>query len=175
MARSADGGRWVDLSEETRSTNFHAYIGSIAEARYVMRKVTRILDETARTHGLEPLQHQALVQIYGTASGSVAIHELASRLDIVPAFASRLVKQLEERSLIERALLAADKRVTLITIAESGVALLRKVDEEVHHQMAYFQRGLDERQRVAALAIFAFYVGEPTESAIARAIRGAAG
>jgi DNA-binding MarR family transcriptional regulator len=164
---------WVDISGDTRENDFRAYIGQISEARYVTRKVVRLLDENARAHGLEPLQHQGLLQVCGTDSGRIAIHELAARLDIVPAFASRLVKQLTERGLVERTPSPDDRRVQLVGVSDAGVALLREIDRDVHLHMAQFQRSLNARQRAAALAIFAFYVGEPTDTAVARAIMAA--
>ncbi|WGW11687.1 MarR family transcriptional regulator [Saxibacter everestensis] len=172
-AMSADApATSVDLGQDVRQQDFGSYLTRVAEARYVMRKVLRILNESSKAHGLDALEHQALVQIAGTPSGAVAIHALADRLDIVPAFGSRIVKQLESKSLIERSSLEADKRVTLTSVTEKGLELLRQIDESVHYQMAYFQRGLNPRDRASALAIFAFYVGEPTDSVVAEAIRG---
>lgn len=157
---------WIGLSHDSRADDFHQYAVRIAEARFAVRKVTRILDESARTHGLEPLQHQALLQIFGTNSGAVAVHELASRLDVVPAFASRLVKQLDMQGLIARESLASDKRVALLNVTNRGIELLQKIEVEVHHHMSYFQRGLSSEQHLATLSIFALFIGEPmTEAA----------
>lgn len=161
----------IDLGEDTRQRDFHSYVTRVAQARFVMRKVLRILDDSAKKLGLDALEHQALLQISGTPTGAIAIHRLAERLDIVPAFASRLVKQLESKGLIERANLEADKRVTLTNVSEAGIQLLREIDDEVHYRMAYFQHGIQPRARAAAMAIFAFYVGEDPESDVAKAIR----
>lgn len=161
----------VDLGEDTRQHDFLSYMRRVAQARFVMRRVLRILDESAKSHGLDGLEHQALLQIAGTPTGSLAIHTLADRLDIVPAFASRLVKQLVSKGLIERSSLPADKRVTLTNVSAEGIELLRKIDSDVHYQMAHFQRGIETHDRTAALAIFAFYVGEPTDSLVGQAIR----
>jgi DNA-binding MarR family transcriptional regulator len=165
----------VDLGEDTRQHDFLSYVTRVAQARFVMRKVLRILDDTAKSHGLDGLEHQALLQIAGTPGGSLAIHKLADRLDIVPAFASRLVKQLESKGLIDRSNLPADKRVTLTSISDAGIRELRAIDSDVHHHMAYFQRGIEPRDRAAAMAIFAFYVGESTDSEVGLAIRHALG
>lgn len=165
----------VDLGQETRKGDFRSYVMRVAQARYVMRKVLRILDESAKAHGLDALEHQALLQISGMPSGSLPIHALADRLDIVPAFASRLVKQLELKGLIERSNMEADKRVTLTSVNAKGTELLREIDENVHYQVAHFQRSIEPRDRISALAIFAFYVGEPTDSDVAKAIRGTLG
>jgi DNA-binding MarR family transcriptional regulator len=161
----------VDLGEDTRQRDFLEYLQRVAQARFVMRKALRILDESAKSHGLDGMEHQALLQIAGTPSGALAIHKLADRLDIVPAFASRLVKQLESKELIRRSRPEEDRRVILTSISPKGMDVLRKIDSDIHYEIAHFQRGIDRHDRAAALAIFGFYVGEPVDSAVAKAIR----
>ena len=167
-------GSWVDLGQTTRDDDFEAYVQRISEARFVLRRVSRILDEAARHEGLDPLQHQALIQISGVQDGATPIRQLAERLDVVPAHASRLVKQLDQLGLVQRADSAEDRRVSLVSASDAGVEKLRAIDREVHHQMAYFQHGLNATQRVRAMAIFAFYVGEPGDSPVGLALRSAA-
>ncbi len=161
----------VDLGEDTRQHDFLAYVQRVAQARFVVRKVLRILDDSAKEFGLDSLEHQALLQIAGTPSGSLAIHRLADRLDIVPPFASRLVKQLESKGLIVRSRRHEDRRVILTSISPKGIELLAEIDREVHYGIAHFQRRIKSQERAAALAIFGFYVGEPPDSPVARAIR----
>lgn len=161
----------ADLGEETRQRDFAEYMARVAQARFVMRKVLRILTDAAKQHELDGMEHQALVQIAGTPDSPIPIHLLADRLDIVPAFASRLVKQLEGRGLIERSSDATDRRVTLTSVSAAGLALLQRIDDDVHYQMAHFQRSLQPHDRAAAMAIFAFYVGENPDSDVAVAIR----
>ena len=62
----------------------HAYFESVAEARYVLRKVFRIVEEQAKSADLDPLAHQALIQIYGSPRMELRVNELADRLDIAP-------------------------------------------------------------------------------------------
>lgn len=161
----------IDLGEDTRQHDFRSYLTRAAQARFVIRKVLRILGDSAKSHGLDGLEHQALLQIAGTPGGSIPIHRLADKLDIVPAFASRLVKQLESKALIERSNLKEDKRVTLTQVTAAGVELLSRIDDDVHYEMAHFQRSLQPQDRAATMAIFAFYVGEEPDSEVGLAIR----
>jgi DNA-binding MarR family transcriptional regulator len=149
--------------ERPQGVEFIDYMTQVAEARYVMRKVLRILDECARQYGLEALEHQALLQIAGTPGRPMPIHKLAARLDIVPAFGSRLVKQLEAKGLISRSDLKDDKRVTLTAATEKGVQLLEQISDKIHYEIAHFQRRLTAQERASAMAIFAFYLGHPIE------------
>lgn len=138
---------------------FQHYFHGIAEARHVVRKVFRIVDEQARQAGLEPLEHQALIQIFGSPESHLRVNEVAERLDIAAAFASRLLRSLEKRGLVDRSASEHDRRITLVEVTPEGRQKLATIDEQVHVHVEYFQRQLDESARMAALGIFAFYLG----------------
>ena len=72
----------------------HPYFFGVAQARYLLRKVFRLVEEQARCAGIDPLEHQALIQIYGSETGALKVREVAERLDITPAFASSLIQTL---------------------------------------------------------------------------------
>src|SRR5258708_11589010 len=72
----------------------HPYFHGVAQARYVLRKVFRLVEEEAKRAGIDPLTHQALIQIYGSETGALRVKEVAARLASTPAFASRLGKYL---------------------------------------------------------------------------------
>jgi DNA-binding MarR family transcriptional regulator len=163
--------RWADVHDEQREHDFEAYACNIAEARYVMRRVTRIVNEQAKAHNLEPLLHQALLQAYGTGGIQLTMSSLAERLDVPAAFASKLVTQLEGLGLVQRVASPHDRRVTLLTLTREGISRLREIDDAIHYEAAYFQRQIEPRQRLAALSIFAFYVGIDSSSPIADALR----
>ncbi|MEU7632332.1 MarR family transcriptional regulator [Nocardia sp. NPDC049220] len=163
---------WSDIGASQRATEFRSYTFNIAEARYVMRRVTRIINEEAKKRGFDPLQHQALLQTYGIRDGEqLTISGLGERLDVPAAFASRLVRKLESEGYVTRMHSERDKRVTFVQATDAGVQVLREIDEQVHRHVAYFQHSLSEHQRIAALSIFAFYVGIDAESPIAEALR----
>ena len=141
-----------------RTRGFQAYFHGVAEARYVIRKVFRIVDEQAKRAGLEPLEHQALIQIFG-APAPMRVIDLADRLDIPSAFASRLAKNLEEKQLVTRSRSESDRRSTHVDATDEARDVLAAIDEEVSVHVNYFQSQLRETERAAALGIFSFYVG----------------
>jgi DNA-binding MarR family transcriptional regulator len=163
---------WVENDRRPNAqADFRGYAHGISQARYVIRKVLRIVDEQAKKVGLDPLQHQALIQIYGSRDREMPVNKVAERLDIAPAFASRLIKELETKGLIQREHHPEDRRVTCVAATEAGVQLLRDIDDAVHVHVSYFQSQLSDEGRMAALAIFAFYVGLEGDSALCKAIR----
>ena len=150
------GGR--DQAGRMDGDSLERYFHGIAEARYVIRRVFRIVDEQAKGADLEPLEHQALIQILG-ATRPFRVIDLADRLDIAPAFASRLAKRLEDRGLVQRSAALDDRRSKHLAATERARELLAQIDEQVHVHVDYFQRQLNHEERVAALGIFAFYLG----------------
>jgi DNA-binding MarR family transcriptional regulator len=153
---------WIALEGPQRQRNFHRYFAGVAQARFVIRNILRIVDEQARKAGLEPLQHQALIQVFG-ASEPLQVNDVAARLGIAPAFASRLVRELENQGCITRSASDRDRRVTLVAATPEGERVLAEIDESVHLHVEYFQSQLSEEERAAALVIFAFYVGASPE------------
>jgi DNA-binding MarR family transcriptional regulator len=153
---------WVqtdrDAAARLEGDALERYFHGVAEARYVIRKVFRVVDEQAKAADLEPLEHQALIQVVG-APKPVRVIDLADRLDIAPAFASRLAKRLEDRGLVDRSPAPEDRRSKYLSATRRARELLAHIDEEVHLHVGYFQRQLSHDERVAALGIFAFYIG----------------
>lgn len=167
--------QWADISDAKRTREFRAYVKNIADARYVIRRVLRIVDEQAKAHGLEPLLHQALLQVYGANNAQgITVGTLATRLDVAGAFASRMVRRLEEMGLVYREQSDVDRRATNVIATDAGADKLATIDNEVHHHVAYMQHQLRDDERISALSIFAFYVGLDPASPIAGAIRSAA-
>ncbi len=135
------------------------YFAGVAEARYVLRKVFRIIEERAKLAGIDPLLHQALIQIYGSPSMQLRVKDVAERLDIVPALASSVVKSLERMGCVTRLRSKRDQRETLVAATAKGRKLLHNIDEQVQAHVDYFTRQLSQEAREAALSIMMFYIG----------------
>jgi DNA-binding MarR family transcriptional regulator len=135
------------------------YFYGVAQARYVLRKVFRLVEDEAKRVGIDPLAHQALIQIYGSEKGALRVKELAERLDITPAFASSVVKMLVAKNYVTRARDKSDARVAWVKVSKTGQALLHRIDEHVQIHVDYFTRGLTGPQTEAALSVLMFYAG----------------
>lgn len=137
----------------------HDYFAEVAEARYVLRRVFRISEEQAREAGLDPLAHQALIQIYGSTGRRLRVNQLAERLDITPAFASNLLKSLDANGMIERRRDDDDHRVTWVSVTDDAVEKLVAIDTAVGFHVDYFAAQIPANDRKRALATLKFYVG----------------
>src|SRR5262245_48509997 len=78
------------------------YFHGVAAARYVLRKVFRLVEDEAKRAGIDPLAHQALIQVYGSEKGALRVKELGERLDISPAFAPSLIKLVAAKQYLTR-------------------------------------------------------------------------
>jgi DNA-binding MarR family transcriptional regulator len=148
-----------EVVKSRQTDDRHHYFKCVADARFVLRRVFRIVEEQARAAGLDPLVHQVLVQIYGSENSSLRVKELAHRLDVAPAFASVLVKTLHDRGLISRNAVSADQRGTRLATTKAGSALLQEIDNQVKIHVDYFTTQLNLEQKERAVAILLFYVG----------------
>ena len=149
----------TDAQQAAKPAAPHDYFVDVAEARYILRRVFRIAEDQAKAAGLEPLTHQALIQIYGSPERRLRVNELAERLDIKPAFASALLTRLEADGLIYRQRDTADHRVTWVQVTEKAVEKLVQIDSAVDFHVRYFAAQLDRESRERALSTLKFYVG----------------
>lgn len=167
MQKTKDGSTaerrisWLDVGGVRRDYAFHDYMRIVAHARYAFRRVQHIIDDCARGHGVDPLEHQAMIQIYGSPEQRLPVGQLAERLDIVSALASRLAQQLETRGLVRRTQSQSDRRGKFVSVTRKGLELLRTVVEDVHAEVERFRRDVEEEPRRATHEIVAFYVGSP--------------
>ena len=135
------------------------YFAGVANARYILRKIFRLIEDEAKRHDLDPLAHQALIQIYGSPYRCLKIKDIAERLDISAAFSSTLVKALIEKGCVKAEADKSDKRVSWIGVTRKGQSLLRRIDEEVHVHVEYFLAKLEPAETEAAVSILLFYAG----------------
>lgn len=146
---------------DVHGTAFHDYFAGIAEAHHVIRKVFRLVDEQAKRAGLDPLEHKLLIQVFGSPGAPLPVRDVAERLDVSSALASRLLKGLVERGLVHREPGDIDRRVTRVAITPAGRELLAAIDRDVRDTIYGFQSKLTDDERDGALRIFSLYLGLP--------------
>jgi DNA-binding MarR family transcriptional regulator len=163
---------WVKPDGAPVDIGFQEYMHNVAQARYVVRKIVRIVHEQAKRAGLDPLEHQVLLQLFGADAGH-SVSRLAERLDVAPAVASRLINVLATKGLVVREQSDKDKRIMHVIVTDAGIALLGEIDRAVHIHIDYFQKQLEDSDRLSLMAVFAFWAGLEADSEIGDAIRSA--
>lgn len=157
--------RTIAAAKARDGADKHAYFVAVAHVRFVLRKVFRMIEEKAKDLGLDPLAHQAILQIYGSPQQKLRVSDLAERLDIVPAFASNLIKGLVKQKLVKRISDPRDLRVTLLHITPAGRALCHRIDAEIRPLVNDFTHSLSDDEREIAVSTLMFYIGPGTAKA----------
>ena len=101
---------------------------ALAGFRFALREFLQFSEEAAKSMGLTPRQHQALLAILAvTGRESVTIGELASQLQIRPHSAVGLVDRLEAQRLVVRQTDRTDRRQVYVSLRPKGRKLLEKL------------------------------------------------
>jgi DNA-binding MarR family transcriptional regulator len=101
---------------------------NLADFRFELRKFLHFSENAALEAGLQPQQHQLLLQIAGAPAGtSVMISYVAERLGLRHNSAVELVDRSEREGLLTRTVDANDKRRAILRLTRKGNQILRKL------------------------------------------------
>jgi DNA-binding MarR family transcriptional regulator len=100
----------------------------LAECRYEIRRFLNFSEQAARSAGIAPQQHQALLAIKGLPVGLRAtVGVLAERLQIQHHSAVELMNRMETKGLLRRRRSETDRRKVLLSLTVRGERLLREL------------------------------------------------
>lgn len=105
---------------------------ALAAFRHSLRRFLAFSEDSARSVGLTPQQHQALLSIKAGYEGrqSINVGELAAHLLIEKHSAAELVDRLEDASLVKRGKSKTDRRVVMLTVTPKGEKLLSALSQD---------------------------------------------
>ena len=106
----------------------------LAEFRHLLRQFLAFSEDAARTAGLSPQQHQALLAIRGFGS-RLTVGELAERLAIKPNSAVGLVDRMVEAGLVLRQTDAKDRRRVELTLTTAAGRKLAELSQSHHAEL----------------------------------------
>lgn len=102
----------------------------LAALRHALREFLRFSRDAARTAGIPPQQHQALLAIKGYPHREyVTMGELAERLQVRHHSAVGLVDRLARRQLVRRVPVKEDRRRVHVSLTAKGEALIERLSE----------------------------------------------
>jgi DNA-binding MarR family transcriptional regulator len=147
-------------------------IERLAEFRYRLRTFVQFSEQAAHNAGLQPQQHQLLLQIAGAPAGAVAtIAYAAERLGLRHNSVVELANRSVEEGLLERTADESDARRVLLRVTSKGARLLHKL--AAHHRSELEVMG---PLLIEALTRIEHWERDPTPAAQAgtrTAVRGA--
>lgn len=134
-------------------------VRDLAQFRYALRKFLRFSEESARSLGITPQQHQLMLGVAGfTDRQSATISELAEFLQEKNHSVVGLVERAVESGLVRRAQNTTDRRVVVVRLTRRGETLLARL-AKLH---------VEEVKRIAALAATLEAAAQPARPSASR-------
>ena len=109
-------------------THSDRLLATLAEFRFELRKFLQFSENASIEAGLQPQQHQLLLQVAGAAEGThVTIAYAAAHLGLKHNSTVELVDRSEREDLVERTIDKDDKRRAIIRLTRKGRHVLHKL------------------------------------------------
>lgn len=103
----------------------------LAELRFRIRQYLQFSEQVARTHGIEPQQHQLMLTIKGLpVHATPTVSALANRLCLRHHSTVELINRLVERGAAVRKPSLQDRRQVLVELTPTGEELLQKLNAD---------------------------------------------
>lgn len=116
------------MTIEHQKNNPGDLLGTLAEFRYELRRFLQFSESAALSAGLQPQQHQLLLQVAGAPPGTqVTIGYAAERLGLKHNSAVELVDRSEREGLLERRVDPADRRRAILRLTYKGRQILSRL------------------------------------------------
>jgi DNA-binding MarR family transcriptional regulator len=116
------------MSPEFLATRPDPLLGTLADFRFELRRFLHFSERAALEAGLQPQQHQLLLQVAGAPEGTaVTIAYAAARLGLKHNSTVELVNRSEREGLLERKADATDKRRAILQITPKGKRILGRL------------------------------------------------
>jgi DNA-binding MarR family transcriptional regulator len=103
-------------------------LNTLADFRTELRRFLRFSECAALDAGLQPQQHQLLLQVAGAPeAATVTISHVAERLELKHNSAVELVDRSEREGLLERSVDATDRRRAILRVTPKGNQILGRL------------------------------------------------
>jgi DNA-binding MarR family transcriptional regulator len=123
----------------------------LAEFRYRLRRFLQFSEQAATAAGLQPQQHQLLLQIAGAPEGAVpTIAYAAERLGLRHNSVVELANRSEDEGLLERVSDESDARRVLLRVTPRGARVLHNLAS--HHRSELEIMGPELIEALTAIA-----------------------
>jgi len=142
------------MAPKSSSANPGTLLESLAEFRFELRKFLHFSEEAATAAGLQPQQHQLLLQVAGARAGTlVTIAYAAKRLKLRHNSVVELVNRSVREGFLLRAPDAYDLRRVLLEITPKGKKVLRRLSIDHARELTVLAPKLAlDLQRISAYA-----------------------
>ncbi len=113
------------------AANTSSLLATLAEFRYELRRFLHFSESAALKAGMQPQQHQLLLQVAGAPeSTAVTIAYAAARLGLKHNSVVELVDRSEREGLLTRSADADDKRRAILRVTRKGRHVLSELSDD---------------------------------------------
>ena len=118
----------MNMTDQLSTASPAALLRNLAEFRFELRRFLQFSESAAVSAGLQPKQHQLLLQVAGAGDGiAVTIAYAADRLGLKHNSAVELVNRSEQEGLLARRTDVGDRRRALLQVTRKGERLLNRL------------------------------------------------
>ena len=141
--------REIRQTQPLSSMGEEAYLNVLRTADVLSNEVAAVL----KPAGLTLAQYNALRILRGAHPGAVTCSQLAERLISRDPDVTRLVDRLKKRGLLNHRRDDQDRRVVTLSLTESGLTMLKALDEPVRnlHRRQLARLGADDLKKLISL------------------------
>lgn len=98
--------------------------------RDIYKAISMFETEFEKAHGLSLNGAMVLCSLEEAPGGSMTATAIAGRTDMTPSHASKVIRTVEEKKLVERTIGDTDKREMHFCLTDSGRKFLKQLDRE---------------------------------------------
>ena len=119
------------MSSRLKKPDSQLLLRTLAEFRYELRQFLHFSESAAVKAGLQPQQHQLLLQVAGAPKGeAVTIAYAAKRLSLRHHSVVELVNRSEREELLVRTVDARDQRRAILQVTRKGKLVLDRLTDD---------------------------------------------
>ena len=119
------------MSARSKVSESHLLLRTLAEFRYELRQFLHFSECAATEAGLQPQQHQLLLQVAGAPEGeTVTIAYAAQRLSLRHHSVVELANRSEREGLLVRTADPVDRRRAILRVTPKGERVLRRLADD---------------------------------------------
>jgi DNA-binding MarR family transcriptional regulator len=119
------------MRTRSKASNSQLLLRTLAEFRYELRQFLHFSERAAVAAGLQPQQHQLLLQVAGAPEGeAVTIAYAAERLSLRHHSVVELVNRSEREGLLIRTVDTRDRRRAILELTRKGELVLDRLAED---------------------------------------------
>ncbi|MGA9671574.1 MAG: MarR family winged helix-turn-helix transcriptional regulator [Terracidiphilus sp.] len=128
------------MNSESPQTVSDGLLQTLADFRFELRRFLHFSESASIAAGLQPRQHQLLLQVAGAPAGTaVTIAYAAARLELKHNSTVELVDRSEREGLLTRVADSDDRRRAILRVTRKGKQLLTRLSNE--HARELNERG----------------------------------